>query len=207
MRARQGVDIGETGIFNQFEFFGHLLDISKNDATAWQIRTLRCVQQSLALITVLQIEEDLGPPKKTTSSASNLDDPMSFFECPWLKRGQAKKFEPSFQNDDMSEFDVSDNDGLVELHMDDAEDIFAGGSHQKHPEGGGEHGKAPSEAGSVGHKKTMATEMGLVEQALREIGRHLFSKKGFKFQSLNAGKSSKEVCFDFLQTRRITITG
>ena len=190
MRARQGADIGNTGIFNQFEFFGHLLDISKNDATAWQVRTLRCVQQSLALITVLQIEEDHGPPKKPTSSASNLDD--SFFECPWLKKGQAKKFEPSFQDDEMSEFDgISDNDGLVELYMDHEEDTFAGGPNQKHVGVGETEEKAPSEAGSAhsaGHKKTIATEMGLVEEALREIGRHLFSKKGFKFQTGNCPK-------------------
>ena len=196
-RVRQGADIGNTGMFNQFEFFSILLDISRQKVDAWTVRTLECVQQSLGKHTALHISHDHGAAKApaASSSASKPADDWSFFDSallqPAAKAVHVRKNPDEGDIDQLSEFDF---DGAEEA---DLLDMFLEAMEEKgQPDPNPnkrkladaveaeakDDAKAPSEAGSVrsvrsGQVKTIATEMTLVQEALQEIGRrflHLF---------------------------------
>lgn len=194
-RGGERVDLGNTGLFNHFEFCRELFKISKNNLTAWQVRGLECNQQSLALHTALSISHDYGAAKepKASSSAPEANE-YAFLECSLLKFGKAntsfaKKHEvDDFDGDgNQSEFDFSDKDDLADLFLDSGDDEGGDGEKRKlsamegigcpipTPKGESDK-KEPSEVGSMrsghsGHVKTIATQKAVVEEALREIGR------------------------------------
>lgn len=198
LRARAGADIGSTGIFNQFEFLSILLDISKLNVACWVVRSLECVQQSLALHTVLAIAHEHGCPKAPAkSSDSKADDPWSFFDSSLLGVEKASRLQhKSVQSDpdpeNLSEFDFAEgDDDLLEFFMDTKDQdpdrkIIPKDELAKASDSAGEaNKKAPSDAGSIrshhsahshGHVKTVATEAALVKEALEEIGRRASTK-------------------------------
>eukprot|EP00438_Fugacium_kawagutii_P000469 Skav217122 [mRNA] locus=scaffold783:282755:286276:- [translate_table: standard] len=201
VRARKDADIGNSGIFNHFEFFSHLLDISKNDVACWKIKSLDCVQQSLGLHTALAIAADHGAPKepaKSSSSAKEPDDPWSFFDCAFLKPEKANHFKQQqrLDDDNISEFDFADADedlcdlwagtdldtdktkkrkhSAVDIPQDPLDKMLDAAGKDSAPHSDAESVQSTHSHGS-GYKKTVATETALVKEALQEIGRQAFA--------------------------------
>ena len=195
VRIQPHGDLGNTGVWTQYELAKLLVTLSKGRADCWKIRQLDFVQQSLAKYTALRVKEEEAKVPKAAgagTAAPNPDEDWSIFDCPLLSSpAHGKASSPSFQKDDAEDWEISSEftdfmDGLPdEIDMNDGtnhgqkrkleadhQDAFDD-SKDKASE------KAVSEAGSIRsahstrHIKTVATDMDVVEEALREIGKLL----------------------------------
>lgn len=183
-------DLGDAGLFNQFEFAKQLLLISKGSPSNWKIQEVEFGQSSLSEYTALflateHVSKEV-PTSSEAASSSNKADDFSQFAAGWLMGGgtdDMKSQHPKvddFPDSDVSETGIfSDGEG-EDFDMDEAmvEDFIKkdrksdlAGAPPKLPKAAAAPA-TPSEAGSrVGQAKTVATQKELVERSLRAVGR------------------------------------
>lgn len=188
-RLPGGSDFGGCGLWGHSEFCKHLAVMSKGTPANWSIKELDIAQQSLSLHVALGTVKETVCKEKGPKVSEHVEtqDDFSFLNMDCLLPGRSfEKPKQKPMDSDGSELEVDDlgNDDLLfsdsemaPLNMDkqimkelNPKQIPAdsrGAPAEKAEE------KAPSEAGSQSGQrvKTLATQMDIVEAALREIGR------------------------------------
>lgn len=186
VRARGG-DLGNTGLWSQHEFAKHLAFLSGGRADVWKIEEIEYVQQSFARHTAIRIVEPSSKVPKAAPAGAKKAGAENFdlFDCPLLSTSKGpmkpeQKVDPEDwdQLSDLSDFldggasELEEEAGPAKGQKRKSEKEELPGSPSKGiaPE------KAVSEAASARsgfQVKTIATEMDVVEAALREVGRQV----------------------------------
>eukprot|EP00438_Fugacium_kawagutii_P033554 Skav211088 [mRNA] locus=scaffold2002:163712:164416:+ [translate_table: standard] len=193
--SRSNADLGGCGLYGTHELCKDLLKISKGKSEHWVIHEIEWSQSSLSrhtAIAIAQAHEARAPKSSAATEVPVVDEEdFSMFYANFLDPSKDKQTERNQkqldQSDDESDFAVfqDDDDACWDELDGDSGDLQgaleaafvkptvrnlqaaarAAGKHvDKEP--------TPSEAGSrTGQVKTIATQMDLVEQALRKIHR------------------------------------